>query len=377
MSGKLLEKDGATDETVIEADFDDISDVQGDVDAQLDSVISEFAGENELSAKVKVYRVEKGEGKMGWVFDCLPAELPILERVRDEYGPGDYVSRLYIGRKLKRVFPFTIAAPVRPGLGQVQKQASGDVGALAEVIKQTMDSFKELIVQNNAPQAQPTVLEMQTQFMTQMAAMKEMFSGGGESKGSAVKDLRDMLLLVEDLRGEKRETEPKTIFDNLGELIDKALPALTHAVESSSSPRPAKPAAIQQTEPGQQGEKEKMSFAMKMQLGLLCKMAAKNADPLTYANLILDQSDEAQLTQLVKFLKSENWLENLTKVNVSVAQYPIWFGELKKELFSELFPELDQGAQDGDTSEEIIDKNPEIECDNVRPTSENENNDNP
>lgn len=376
MSTHLLENDSDAGETVIEGNFDDISDIQGDVDAQLDSVISEFAGEKELSAKVKVYRVEKGEGKMGWVFDCLPAELPILERVRDEYGPGDYVSRLYIGSKLKKVFPFTIAAPMRAGLGQMQKQASGDVGALAEVIKQSMDSFKELIVQNNAPQTQPSMLEMQTHFMTQMVSMKEMF-GGGESKGSGVKDLREMMLLVEDLRGEKHDSEPKTIFDNLGELIDKALPALTHAVEVGSSSRQAKPAAIQQTSTDQKGEQEKMSLAMKMQLGILCKMAAKNADPLTYANLILDQSDEAQLAQLVKFLESENWLENLTKVNGSVAKYPVWFGELKKELFAEVFSELDQGAQGGDTSEEIIDKKPEIEGNNVRTASENTNDDNP
>jgi hypothetical protein len=371
MSTKLLESDD--DVTEIDAEYDDISQLQGDIDGQLDSVVSEFAGEGELRGKIKVYRVEKGEGKMGWVFDCLPSELPIMERVKEEYGPGDYVSRFYVGAKLKRVFPFSIAAPRRVDLGQNPVKSSGDVSALAEVIKQSIDSLKSLIVQNNAPQNQPSMLEMQTHFMNQMVSMKSILGSDEKSgKNSPIADLREMMLLVDDLRGEKKDDEPKGIMDVMSSLLDKALPVLTQAAEKTERPRPALERKPTLNNPKDDGEKD-MSFAMKMKLSFLCGMAAKDADPSTYAGLIIDQSDENTLHKLVVFLKDENWLEKLGEIHKPILEHANWFGLLKDEILGELFPDVDSGEKGGDTSDEITGAN----ANNVHSSTENTNNDNP
>ena len=91
------------DGEVLEGEFADISDLQDDIDAQMDAIIGEFAGESGIDSKIKVYKIEKG--KRNWAFDCVPEELPILERVRDIYGPGDYVSRVYVNGTLKKALP--------------------------------------------------------------------------------------------------------------------------------------------------------------------------------------------------------------------------------------------------------------------------------
>lgn len=375
MSGRLL---GTDADEVLDGDFVDISELQGDIDAQLDAVIGEFAGEREVDAKIKVYRIEKG--KRNWCFDCIPEELPILDRVRDVYGPGDYLSRLYIGGKLNKGLPFSIAAPRNPFNGNQQStKNTGDVASLADVIKQGMDGMRDLIAQNNQQQQPPNMMEMQTHFMTQMAAMKEMF-GSNEQKNSGIKDLKEMFLLVEMLRGENQPSEPKGVMDVLGSLVDKALPALSKAAEMGDNPRlenPSKrPSQRQQT----QSQQEKPGMALKMQLAFLCSMAAQNADPATYAGLIIDQCNPEQLAQLVALLGGDDWLERLAQSHRPVLEHEAWLLEVRGLILEEVngdegeqTGELDNGETGNDNPEEIP---PEIE-DDVPTTGTHENDDNP
>ena len=367
MSTKLLEG-GAEDFT--EADFTDITDLQGDIDAQLETVIGEFAGETDLKSKIKIYQLKNG--KMGWAFDCLPSELPVLDRIRDIYGPGDYVSRIYVGKSLKRALEFSIAAPRRINQQEtIQPKQTGDVSALADVIKESIGSLKGLIAENNR-QTQPNMIEMQTQFINQMVAMKQLFESKNQGNNLQLSDLKDMLSLVEELRGEKTE-EPMGAMGLLNNMVEKVLPALTHNVEKN---RAYKGENRVQDQPDTKANKQTQNTGdnskMKMQLIYLCTMAAKDADPYIYGNLIIDQCNEQQLAQIMTLLKSGDWFEQLANFHDGIISHKNWFAELRDCILSEV---IDTSEITPDTVENVNQE--ETIAENVHSSTENENNNNP
>jgi len=367
---------GHDDDNVVEGDFEDISSLQGDIDAQLDAIIGEFAGEKDLSAKIKVYQVKPNGGKMAWVFDCLPEELPILERVRDEFGPGDYLSRLYIGGKLTKTFQFSIAAPSR-SYAAANKSGGSEIAALGEIMRQNFESMREMMQANNRQQGGMDAA------LDQLIKMKELF--GADRGGSSIKELQEMVLLVDTLRGDGGDNEPKGVMDVLSGIVDKALPALSQAAAAGQQQQARKknPAARQVQREQQQTQQQKPqpedNSQMKMKLMYLCSMAEKNADPATYAGMIVDASTEQQLIDLVELLKTDDWLEKFGKYHADVLNYRAWFAEVRAFIMDEVSPQLEDGEQldevdSGEGADDNQEKSATEKPGNVPETSENADN---
>ena len=198
---------------------------------------------------------------------------------------------------------------------------------------------------------------MQGQMLQNMVAMKEMLNLGDNQK-SPISDLRDMMALVEDLRGEKKDDEPKGVMDVLGGLMDKALPALTQAAKQDDPGTPVNAQKRNPKNPRPKKENENMNLGLKMQLGFLCKMAAKNADPATYAGLVIDQASPEQLENLVKILESDDWINTFSNSNAEVLKHGEWLGEMRALILEEVFPEkyssvIDTTQTPDDTTEEL------------------------
>jgi hypothetical protein len=367
---------GHDDDNVVEGDFEDVTSLQGDIDAQLDAIISEFAGEKDLSAKIKVYRVKPNSGKMAWAFDCLTEELPILERVRDEFGPGDYLSRLYIGGKLTKIFQFSIAAPSRSYAEANQKGSGSEIAALGEIMRQNFESMREMMQANNRQQGGMDAA------LDQLIKMKELF--GADRGGSSIKELQEMVLLVDTLRGDGGDSEPKGVMDVLSGIVDKALPALSQAATAGQQQpqRRKNPAArpTQKQQPQQQQKPQSEdSGQMKMKLMYLCSMAEKNADPATYAGMIVDASTQQQLVELVELLKTDDWLEKFGEYHADVLNYRQWFGEVRQFIMDEVSPQLADDEQLGEvdsqgSGDDNQEKSATEKPGNVPETSENADN---
>ena len=84
-------------------DFDDITDLQNDLDSQLDAIFEEFGGdENDTEYKIHVKRVLTERGEYEHCFSCLPSELPINDKIKNQYGPGRYMIWIYKNAKIYR-----------------------------------------------------------------------------------------------------------------------------------------------------------------------------------------------------------------------------------------------------------------------------------
>lgn len=76
-------------------------------------------------------------------------------------------------------------------------------------------------------------------------------------------------------------------------------------------------------------------------LNTLVTAAAQNADPTTYADLILDQAPAATVE---KWIGAQNLFEELAKIDARIAQFPDWFNELHEQIIERRREEIGAGA---------------------------------
>ena len=129
----------------IGGEADDISELQGDLDEQLRAVLSSFGDElHNVDYKIKVYRPVKGAGgELEWLFDCLMEDLPVSERLRDEYGGGSFRVHILRGNKMYRRLVYRIGMP-RPYAGAKQQNDGNDtVALLRELMQQQQKQFEQ------------------------------------------------------------------------------------------------------------------------------------------------------------------------------------------------------------------------------------------
>lgn len=103
-------------EHVIDAEFEDISDLQNDIDSQLDSIFEEFGCDpNDMSIKCHVKKLVPDRGETEHCFTFRPSELPIIEKIKKRFGHGEYEIWIYKNRKILK----------RPKL-RIAKELTGD-----------------------------------------------------------------------------------------------------------------------------------------------------------------------------------------------------------------------------------------------------------
>lgn len=318
----------------IDGTADDISALEGDLDGLLSSITSEFsADENDVEFTMMIYRVVTGTGNMEYLFTILPHELPVLDRLRDEYGGGDFETRVYRKtagqrKKLFRKFRQKIAAPPKREYVAPQKVTS-DLSEIANVMmqgfQQTNAMISEIMKQNVPQNATINPLEMMQGMIATLVSMQQLMPQNKTDSGidTAIKFLE----LGKDL-GSDKETSST---DVLLETIRSIGPILTKSVETSQKPENA---SIKNNIPSQStvtnpAEKPSMlnptQMMIKSQLKNLVKVAAAGKDPELYADLILDQVPTFQLTTMIN---SPTLLEDLAKLDPAVNRHQTWFTTL-------------------------------------------------
>lgn len=313
------------DSEVIEGDFDDVSKLEKDLDEELNAIFADFGGDEAIDEyQIRVYRVQEGKGKMGYLFACLPAELPILDRLRDEYGGGDFEVRVLKNNKLFRRRKTIIESPNRN-----VKTAAPQQNNLVS-IAQTMDNgfmkLGELIAAQSAS-TQMNPVTMQSEMLQNMLAMKEML-GIGSKPESPIKMLGEFFELQKLIGAPEGGAGAS---DVLLSMANQVLPKLAEMgqVEQDYNinrrPRKNIP-SIRRRKPIIQDDKS--GNPMKMHLIFLCSQAALGNEPRTYAKMVIDNTDKDKILELRNFISGENALVNMGKVHKSVLKYPDWFTEL-------------------------------------------------
>jgi len=83
-------------------------------------------------------------------------------------------------------------------------------------------------------------------------------------------------------------------------------------------------------------EPDMLSFFLKQYLPILVKAAAKNVDPGSYADLILDQVPESQYPKLKEWIEKPGCLDDLAKLDPGIRYQQEWWVGLRTNLIEAL-----------------------------------------
>jgi len=368
---KTLEYDD-NGERIIEGESEDVTNLQENIDAQLSEMFEQFGGdENDAQFKINIYRVQEGRGELGYCFSCVPSELPILDKIRDDYGAGKYEIRVYektdktrLKKRTKLVIEKTQKKPV-VGIPQNNSGELKDViSAMMEMQQKQMEQFQQIMVmqrQQSVPVATPSVvnpMEMMTSMVTAMSQLNglmpkqemdqfikgiELAKEFGSDNNGAEKGLADVLI-----------TAAKEFAPPLLEMSKMAAQNTPRPVQT----RPVKTPVSNSTPPVTEQENDPM-LMLKMQLNMLVNKAAADSDPALYADLILDAMPEEQIRE---FLGQPNLQEFLTNMNPQVSIYWPWFDALQREVMGALDAPVEPESEpevDLTNSMESADNSPE------------------
>ena len=372
---KQIEYDAEEGDFVaVDGESEDITDLQKDIDGQITDIYSEFGGEpNEVEFRIDVKRTIPNKGVNEDCFSCSIEELPIKERIRNEFGSGLYQIYIYKNKKLFRRRTLRLAAPIKhPVVNNATLQGGGikDIlAAMAENQHRQYEQMKELMLSQNA---QPSQTDQMTHMLQTMALMKQVM-------GEPVK-ATDPMKVLEVAKGLAESMGDGGDKSSLDRLIESALPVLIEGaknpVQNAGAPTPlmnnpirpvAPPVSVNvpipnQSPPNQLGkpqdEKDMLKQIVRSRLPQLLSWAAQDRSPGLYAEVILDQIPGAFMEKYIEFVKTPDCISQLAILNSEVNQYIHWFNQFRDETLSfindaETDVNLTEGGEVVQTSEHV------------------------
>lgn len=351
MSEKLIGNDGIEDIDFvdIQGTAEDLSDIQKDIDSQMNRIFEEFGGDDrDAEFKIHVKRAIPGKGELEHCFSCLPAELPIIDRIQDNYGPGSYQVWIYKDGRIFRRRNLSIAKAIKKD--SERRQGAHQEGNMAELInamadnqRKTIEQMQLIMLQNQRPSVDIPALV--GAIVPVIGLIKDIIPPRQNEMDSFIKAASFMKEVTQP------EDKESNFFDMVGSLAKSFGPGIMelsqkmpHApidqparngeqpinqnpIHNDSLPNPQ--ATKMNTSNNPQPENDLFSDrninALRQQLGMLVMMASVNKDPLLYADLVMDQLPEEYIRA---YILRPDWIDFLIKVEPKVASYPGWFTEM-------------------------------------------------
>lgn len=326
----------------------DTTELQSDIDAQVAAVTSEFdADDNDVKLKIKYFRVLPQKGRRAWLFDILPSELPVMDRIRDHYGDGTYQASVFKNGSLYRKFQFDVERPkfpVQPVKETGTSEISTVLAAIAEQNERQFQQLKELMLTRQAPVSGADPVSMMTAMLGAMVQMKNLVAPAQQSGGMGSMELFIKgIEVAKELNSGDRETNLLDVLNNIikSPIVEHAmasygaLPAPTAvnaAVQKLQPPAQPKTAPSAPTNTGAETVKVP-DMVIKQYINMLVQRAERGSDPELYADFVLDNAPENVIRE---HLANETIIEDLSKLDPRVAQHKEWFTSLRDSLLAAL-----------------------------------------
>ena len=319
----------------IEVIAEDISELEEQDDADMSNIFMEFGGApDDKSYKIKVYRIIKDKGEMTWLFDCVPSELPIHARLRDEHEGGNFEARIYQLRSGKFTLIKKRSIPIEAPKHRNGAQTS-DLAAVLQVLTKQQEKFFEQIVSGQKggnPSADP--VQGMTSMLALFREMREL--NPPPPPQNTLKDTIETLSALKDLMPDRGGGETN-FMDILGKVIES--PAIGHILQMGLIPKPGAQGQLPNQAAGTQGQPAQAARVVEGEImenpmyvhyvALLVKQAQEGNDPRNYAGVIFENVGAPIRDE---YLLQPDSIERAKKVNPGVALYEKWFMELQAEL---------------------------------------------
>lgn len=317
-------------------------------------IAAEFGkGDRDVTWSVKVWRsAAKGEPEP-YLFTCSPSELPIIDRLRDEYGTGTYRIRVFKNNRVFRYFTVPVEARRAPAVPVAAPVAASD--GLAAALERQTALLERLINQRPQPVQQTNQIELLSTLLGAISQVKSLF---GPPPSSAPENAIDLFMKgIEAAQtlggGGKGETGFMDILRDVikSPLVEKVLesvaagvpatqPMITRQPGIGEAPQPIvspqqPPQQPPQQEPPTNGEpihqqsptpeSDPRLIAMVHNIRYLATKAAANADVELYADWVLDNVPRDLLAQMIEDPQALTTLSNAVP---EARPYMGWFGQL-------------------------------------------------
>lgn len=354
---------------------EEITDVPGDATPEPDDLqllMAELAGNQ--SSNVTVYRTGKGVQR-AYVFKCDAASFS-LDVLRDKYNGGEFQlfitkdGRLWKNRTVTIEPPQAVHEPLPPAAPDVVSAMREGFQKQAELMANVV---KTLAVPAPAPKPLLEGVNI-TELVGGIAALLQVLRPPTPvPQAPPVETYINVLMkgieLAKDVKGDGGEGDT-SLLGLVKELIKSPMlstamqatlaqaqaqaPAAPQRPQVPMRPRPPAPppAATAPSTPAASPAQPTPSFAgetsvhpmLPTYLGILVSKAAAQSDPAIYADLVLDNLDDAQLTQLLGAEPTPvDWLAT---INPGVNTHRVWFETLVR-LIDEALETVDPEPLDG------------------------------
>lgn len=301
-------------------------------------------GVEQSEAKVNIYQIN-AQKKDVFLYSCSVGEFGSagLEEIQSRYGAGEYRIRVYNNGRVLTHRRVEVGAPreLKAPMADPAKASADLAGMFAQQTSIMMEGFKQIAealksVQTSMPQ------QSRGELLQDMIAMKQLI-GLGEARQETppMQMMLDMLRQGMEL-GRMGGGEPSSL-DILSKAVDTFAPVVSAVVAAKQAAPVAAPvAAHQATLPQPVQEQPAMTLQLKMALGFLVRQARANADPYTYACMVVDQVPAEELNAM---LSQVDWKTQLAQFEpgVQAPELSAWFDQLRVEVMGILTAESETG----------------------------------
>lgn len=309
----------------------------------LDALMAELGGEWS-EGTVTINKKSERSKKFEWVdkitaTDFVANGMPYLA----QYGSGEYLLLIYSGgtrgMRKRKIITISEAASAREQAKlppSIAASPSAEVAALAGSIKEMQTLIMQLAKNVSAPR-QDSVADKMREYLL----IRDTFGMGAASHAvpapvDPIKMFQSVLDMVRDMQ--PPDDGPSGMMDIAEKFMKTFGPMINRVVEQAqTAPALAAPAAAAAT-PGAQpapapnaaeGEKMFEQMMIKYFLNTLIVAASQDADPETYADMILDQVPDETIEA---WINQPTLIDELQKYDARVAKFPDWFARLRTAI---------------------------------------------
>lgn len=315
---------------------------------------------------ISIFKFAPGSKKREWVDKRAVSEfnhlgLPWMAKV---FGAGDYELFIYGADKLLAARrKITISDAAAKLHAESAPAAPGTNGDLAAAMLAGFQELGKLIV----AQSQRPADDAEEKVLNKMLRYKELFGGGPAQQpaqpANQFNQMRAAIDFVKELQPRPEGAESnfadaamKFMEKFGGPILERIQTAQQQPAQIAATPGqvvalPAQPGVMNGpvNQPQQMPRDNPAMFEnllaqrAKNFMGLLIDSAEQDADPYTYANMILDKVPEAMVRD---WLSKPDLVAELAKIDPRVASHPVWFNKLKDELERALSDDPETNAQE-------------------------------
>lgn len=315
---------------------------------ELQAVLAEL--DSAAGGKVKVERKRTSDGRLEFVAK-VEASLFSLEWLQEEHGGGEYrVTVMDAANRYKGSKTLLVSQPLKPAK-PVAAAAPDGLEKLAAAIQEQQKVLTMLLLRGGAPGAAAPVdpEAMRRALLQDLVTMKQLFG----DRGSSALDPSSLLELVKtgvelardsgggdgDSWARVVEKLVETAGPGLGDLATSAAGALRQYSAGAGQAPPPAAAPRPQLAPGATlpNPKPEKKMDLKAILNLAIDRAAAGADPMLYAEVIVDIAPDALLKPFLDGVTDgQGVVAKLALLDPRVNQHAEWFRDLGQAVLDAL-----------------------------------------